>query len=115
MGELTENWVHLETILLCLLVIGSVWIWTMPFQNDEHPFGEVDSAAHFALGDAMGSANTPIVQLPFYIDKRYGNDNTFKPHSLFYHPPFHVNFAIMQLLTRERFLPIFLLNALMSS
>jgi len=63
----------------------------------------------------MAGTDKPITTLPYFIDTRYGLDNKFKPHTLWYAPPYHVNFAIMQIIGQERILPIFLFNTILCS
>jgi len=105
----------LEVILITVLYLFTIYLWTLPFQENKMPYGEVDAGSHFTLGDYMALTDKPLYTLPYFIDKRYGNDNFYKPHHLWYHPPYHVNFAIMQIIGGERVLPIFLFNAILCS
>ena len=104
-----------EAIIIALIYLVGLYIWTLPIQKDKMPYGEFDAISHWELGDYMAQADLPIVTLPAYIDRRYGRDNAFKPHTLWYHPPYHTNFAVAQVLGGDRIVPIYLLNAMLSS
>ena len=106
---------RVELIAVTLLYLSCLWLWTLPFQKNNLPYGEVDAASHFAIADYTAQSDKSITTLPYYLDKRYGKDNSYKPHSLWYYPPYHVAFAIAQILGGERILPIFLVNAVFSS
>lgn len=106
---------YIETIIISFLFIFSFYLWSLPYQKNRMPYGEVDAGSHFTLGDYMAQTDKPIIELPYFIDKRYGFDNFYKPHTLWYHPPYHVNFAVMQIVGGERILPIFLFNTILCS
>ena len=84
-------------------------------QNNNFPYGEVDASSHYAVADFTTLSNVPIVVLPHYIDKRYGLDNNFKQHRLWYHPPYHMDLSIVQIASGERTTSLFILVALFSS
>lgn len=105
----------LEIIIVLVLYLFTLYLWSLPYQKNKIPYGEVDAGSHFTLGDYMAGTDKSITTLPYFIDKRYGFDNEFKPHTLWYAPPYHVNFAIMQIIGKERILPIFLFNTILCS
>jgi hypothetical protein len=49
------------------------------------------------------------------LDYSYGPDNRFKPHTLWYHPPFHTDFAIISAFSNDRMAPIYITNAIFAS
>lgn len=105
----------IEFVFVVLLYLSCLWLWSLPFQKNSLPYGEVDASSHFAVADYMTQTDKPIGLLPYYIDKRYGGDNDYKNHVLWYHPPYHTAFSIAQIMGGERVLPVFLANAIFSS
>jgi len=108
-----------DVLAVFLLVAISALIWTLPFQNNQYPYGDVDSSTHFTLGDYMGQNDKPVYFLPYYINGTirgvvvgYGWLNEGK---LWYCPQYHLTEAIMQLFSASRVLPIFLFFAFASS
>jgi type III secretory pathway component EscS len=79
------------------------------------PYGEFDAISHIQVADYMSQSDKSLLYLPPYIDLRYWIDNAYRPHTLWYHPPFHTNFAVMQVLGAERIVPIYLTNAIFST
>lgn len=104
-----------DIMALTLLFIASFYLWTLPVQNDSRPFGEGDSAWHFAIGDYIASSDKPIWRLPFYIGQWYYNFNpelgVNAPH---YPPPNHYNQALVQISGGERYGPVFIYRAITS-
>ncbi|MAG08647.1 hypothetical protein CMO89_04185 [Candidatus Woesearchaeota archaeon] len=105
----------IEIALIVALYLFCLYIWSLPFHENRLPYGEVDAGSHFTIADYTAGTDKPITRLPYFIDMRYGRDNIFTPHYLWYHPPYHVNFAVMQIIGGERVLPVFLFNAILSS
>ncbi len=105
----------IEPFIVIALFLFTVFLWSLPYQNNRMPYGEVDAGSHFTVGDYIAGTDKSIVTLPYFIDKRYGEDNQFKAHTWWYAPPYHVNFAIMQIIAGERVLPIFLFNTILCS
>jgi len=105
----------LEVLTIVFLYLVTLYIWTLPFQKNQMPYGEVDAVSHFTVGDYMSQTDKPIVKLPYFMDFRYGSDNQFKQHYLWYPPPYHMNFGIMQIFGGERILPVFLFNSILCS
>lgn len=79
------------------------------------PYGEVDAASHYAVADYTKLADRSITTLPYYIDMRYGGDNKFEQHVLWYPPPFHTGLAIAAVFGGEGYAPIFIANAIFCS
>jgi len=105
---------RVEFIVVVLLYLSCLWLWVLPFKENKLPYGEVDAASHFAVADYTSQTDRSITALPYYIDKRYGGDNAYKPNFLWYHPPYHMAFSIAQILGGERIVPVFLANAVFS-
>lgn len=108
-----------DILAIFFLMALSAFIWTLPFQQNQYPYGDVDSSTHFTLGDYMGQTDKPIYLLPYYINGTtkgittgYGILNGGK---LWYPPQFHITEAIVQLFSGARVLPIFLFFAFASS
>ena len=110
--EINKN---LEAIIVTLLYLTTIYFWTLPIQKSQMPYGEVDAASHYAVADYTYTSDRSIITLPYYIDKRYGNDNKFKPHALWYPPPFHTGLAISAVFGGSSNAPIYLANAIFSS
>jgi len=106
---------HLEAIIITFLYLTCLYFWTLPIQENPAPYGEVDAGSHYAIADYTAYKDKSITSLPYYLDKRYGADNRFKPHSLWYPPPYHAALAIAAVLGGESDIPIFLANAIFSS
>ncbi len=106
---------NLEAIIITLLYLTCLYFWTLPIQKNHMPYGEVDAASHYAVADYTYSSDRSITKLPYYIDKRYGEDNKFKPHFLWYPPPFHTALAIAAVFGGESNVPIHITNAIFSS
>ncbi|MFH1409356.1 MAG: DUF6541 family protein [Nanoarchaeota archaeon] len=102
-----------ELFIILAIYLGALWLWTQPIQENQLPYGEADAASHFVVADAQSSSDHSLTTLPYYIDVRYGWDNQFRPHTLWYHPPYHMNFALLQIFSGSRFLPIYLFNAIL--
>ena len=106
---------HIQTFIFFLLYLFAVYFWSQPYQERKLPYGEYDAMSHFEVGDYMAYNDKSIINLPPYIDLRYGLDNKFKPHTLWYPPTFHSAFGVIQVIGGARVVPIFLLNTIMST
>ncbi len=106
---------HLEIILITILYLAALYTWTLPMQKNSMPFGDVDSSSHFAIGDYIYRTNKAPIAVPFYIYNRYGTQNDFKEGALWYAPQFWTNTGVMQIISGERILPVFLWIAIMCS
>ena len=98
-----------------MVYLFAIYFWSQPYQERKLPYGEFDAMSHFEVGDWMAYNDKSLVHLPHYIDLRYGNDNLFKPHTLWYPPPFHTALGVMEVIGGERIVPIFLLNTIMAT
>ena len=105
----------LGVLAVTVLLLSSFYLWTLPFQHNRLPFGEGDSAWHFAVGDNIASKDEATFDLPYYIALWYAGFNTllgkFAPE---YPHPNHVNYALMQVFGGERFTPVFIYRAIAS-
>lgn len=98
-----------------VLLLVSLYLWTLPFQKNRLPFGEGDSAWHFAIGDHISSSDKAEFRLPYYIGVwYYGFNKILGPFSPEYPPSNHVNYALMQVFGGERFIPVFIYRAIAS-
>lgn len=90
-------------------------MWTLPFQDNKIPYGEFDAISHWEIADSFSQLDKTYVYLPPFIDYSYEANNRFKPHTLWYHPPFHTDLAIISSFANDRMVPIYLTNAIFSS
>lgn len=111
--KLNKN--YLQTLIFLLVYLFAVYFWSQPYQERKLPYGEYDAMSHFEVADYMAVNDKSFMNLPPYIDLRYGNDNKFKPHTLWYPPPFHTSLGIISVIGGERIVPIFLLNTVMAT
>ncbi|MBI2139368.1 glycosyltransferase family 39 protein [Candidatus Woesearchaeota archaeon] len=84
----------LEGLLVTLLYFTALYFWTLPIQKSPLPYGEVDAASHYAVAEFTLWQGRSITLLPHYIDVRYGDDNVYQNHVLWYPPPFHTGLAL---------------------
>src|SRR3989338_5137290 len=104
-----------DAIAVTVLFIVAFSVWTLPFQQDERPFGEGDAAWHFSIGDYIAQSDTPIWRLPFYIGMwYYGYNSILGPFAPEYPPSNHYNYALMQVSGGERFVPVMIYRAMAS-
>ncbi|MAG92104.1 hypothetical protein CMO83_05505 [Candidatus Woesearchaeota archaeon] len=106
---------YLEAGIFILVYLFALYLWTLPFQDNASPYGEFDAISHWELGDFIAQRDRTFVNLPPFLDYSYGDDNKFKPHTLWYPPPFHTDFAIISVFSNDRVIPIFLTNAIFAS
>ncbi len=105
----------LAAVAVAVLFVVSLYLWTLPFQKNSLPFGEGDSAWHFAIGDSIASSDEAAFRLPFYIGAwYYGFNKILGPFAPEYPPSNHVNYALMQVFGGERFIPVFIFRAIAS-
>ncbi|MBI2541617.1 glycosyltransferase family 39 protein [Candidatus Woesearchaeota archaeon] len=110
--KLNKN--HIQTLAFIALYLFAIYFWTQPLQR-KLPYGEYDAMSHFEVADYIAYNDKSFMQLPPYIDLRYGLDNRFMPHTLWYPPTFHASLAVAEVFGGDRVIPIFLLNAIMAS
>ena len=109
------NKTYIEVSIFLAVYLFAIYMWTLPFQDNKVPYGEWDAISHWELGDFIAQRDRTFVYLPAFLDYSYGNDNRFKPHTLWYPPPFHTDFAIISAFANDRMVPIFLTNAIFAS
>ena len=107
--------VHLEIGIFVLVYLFAIYLWTLPFQGNQIPYGEDDALSHWEIADSFAQGDRTYVYLPAFIDYAYGFDNRFKPHTLWYHPPFHTDLAMIASFANDRMIPIYLTNAIFAS
>jgi len=105
----------IEIFSIAVLYLTALYIWTLPIQNNQLPFGDVDASSHFAVGDYMVTQDKSTAKVPSYIFSRYGGQNTVFPGYLWYPPQYWTNTAIAQVLGNGRIFPTFILIAILSS
>jgi|MDTC01.1.fsa_nt_gb hypothetical protein len=106
---------YLEVFIFLIVYLFALYMWTLPFQDNKVPYGEWDAISHWELGDFIAQRDRTFVNLPPFLDYSYGPDNRFKPHTLWYHPPFHTDFAIISAFSNDRMAPIYITNAIFAS
>ena len=106
---------YVQVSIFIAVYLFALYVWTLPFQDSKIPYGEWDAISHWELGDFIAQRDNTFVYLPGFLDYSYGTDNKFKYHTLWYHPPFHTDFAIISAFSRDRMVPIFLTNAVFAT
>jgi len=106
---------HLEVSIFIFVYLFAIYMWTLPFQDNNIPYGEFDAISHWQIADSFAQMDRTYVYLPPFIDYSYAGDNKFKPHTLWYHPPFHTNMAMISAFAQDRMVPIYLTNAVFAS
>ncbi len=98
-----------------VLFIVSFYLWTLPFQHNRLPFGEGDSAWHFAIGDHISSSDKATFRLSYVTGVwYYGFNKILGPFSPEYPPSNHVDYALMQVFGGERFISVLIFRAIAS-
>src|SRR3989338_1935782 len=101
---------YIQTSVFILVYLFAIYFWSQPYQDRKIPYGEYDAMSHFGVADYLTFTDKSFMDLPPYIDLRYGKDNKFKPHTLWYPPTFHSSLAIAEILGGERVVPVYLMN-----
>ena len=102
--------------LVCILTVFllGMFIWTAPIRNNPLPYGESDAASHYSLIELTSSSDRSIYALPTILDFRYGHDNKFISHTLWYHPHYHLNIALINMFAGQSTTIIYYVVALFS-
>jgi hypothetical protein len=106
---------YIEFLVFLVVYLFAIYMWTLPFQDNHIPYGEFDAISHWELADSFAQIDRTYVNLPPFVDYSYGTDNRFKPHTLWYHPPFHTSLAMISSVANDRMIPIYLTNAIFAS
>ena len=106
---------YIQTFIFILVYLFGIYFWSQPYQERKLPYGEYDAMSHFEVADYMAYNDRSFVNLPPYIDLRYGTDNPFKPHTLWYPPTFHASLGVIEVIGGERILPVFLMNTILAT
>jgi hypothetical protein len=106
---------HMQTLAFLALYIFAVSYWSQPYRQSKLPYGEFDAMSHFEVADYMAYNDKSFVKLPDYIDIRYGTDNNFRPHTLWYPPTFHASLAVAESVSNERVVPVYLMNTILAT
>ena len=106
---------YLEALAFIAVYLFTLYLWTLPFHDNNTPYGDWDAISHWELADFIAQRDSTFVTLPPFLDYSYGNDNEFKPHTLWYHPPFHTGMAISSVFARDRMIPIYFTNAIFAT
>ena len=111
--KLNKN--YIQTFIFLLVYLFGIYFWSQPYQERKLPYGEYDAMSHFEIADWMAYNDKSLVHLPHYIDLRYGNDNKFMPHTLWYAPTFHSTLGFMEIIGGDRVIPAFLMNTILAT
>ena len=111
--KLNKN--YIQTFIFILVYLFAIYFWSQPFHDKKVPYGEYDAMSHFQVGDYIAYNDESFMALPSYIDIRYGRDNDFRPHTLWYPPTFHTSLGVMEIIGGERIIPVYLLNTIMAT
>ena len=106
---------YIQIFIFILVYLFAIYFWSQPFQEKKSPYGEFDAISHFEVADYIAYNDKSFNKLPHYIDLRYGGDNRYKPHTLWYPPTFHSSLAIMEVFGGERVLSVFLMNTILAT
>src|SRR3989344_2721219 len=106
---------YIESIIFIVVYLFALYLWTLPFQNNKIPYGEFDAISHWEIADYTAQHDKTFINLPPFLDYSYGDSNKFKPHTLWYPPPFHTDMAIISAFANDRMVPIYLTNAIFAS
>ena len=106
---------YIEVSVFLIVYLFAVYMWTLPFQDNKIPYGEFDAISHWEIADSFAQMDRTYVYLPPFIDYSYAGDNRFKPHTLWYPPPFHTDLAMISAFAQDRMVPIYLTNAVFAS
>ena len=106
---------YLEIAAFLAVYFFAIYLWTLPFQDNKTPYGEFDAISHWELADYVAQNDKTFVYLPPFIDYSYPENNKYKPRTLWYHPPFHTDLAMVSAFANDRMVPIYLTNAIFAS
>ncbi|MBD3310693.1 hypothetical protein GF351_05750 [Candidatus Woesearchaeota archaeon] len=102
-----------ELGLAAVLFLLALYFWTLPFQENHIPYGDVDSSAHFTLGDYMREIDSAYIELPHYLSFTYYGDAN--DDRLWYPPQFHAGTAVAQITGGSRYLSLLIFVAITCS
>lgn len=103
---------YIELALVLVLWLATIYFWSLPFQKNSLPYGDVDSSIHFSIADYMADKDKPIYRLPQYINFTQGK---WRAGKLWYPPQYHLGIVLARFAGGERFLPMLLFLAMTSS
>ena len=106
---------YVEVAVFLAVYLFAIYLWTLPFQSNKISYGEFDAISHWEIPDYIAQHDKTFVYLPPFLDYSYGENNLYKPHTLWYHPPFHTDLAIISAFASDRMVPIYLTNAIFAS
>lgn len=114
MAKLKLSIKNYEIIIVAVLFLTSFWLWTLPLQSSNVPFGEGDAAWQFAAADQMYMQNHASFRIPSYLGNWYYGFNTILgPNAIEYPPPYPVNIALSQIFGGDRFVSAYIMFALL--
>jgi len=106
---------YLQAFAFIAVYLFALYIWTLPFHDNRSPYGEWDAISHWELGYFISQEDKTFVYLPTFLDSHYGTDNEYKPHTLWYPPPFHTNLAMISAFSGDGMLPIYFTNVIFAT
>ena len=69
-----------EILIVIFLFLFSIYMWSLPIKNNPLPYGEVDSAHHFAIADYMNEHDMiDDLYKPQFLYFGYGHRSIAKP------------------------------------
>ena len=95
-----------EHVFLLSLFLVAFTLWSLPYVDNQMPFGEGDASYHFSMGDYQYTQDKSlgIQELPPYICYRYYGVNTkLGPMTLQLPPTLHLSYGISSVIGRDRF------------
>ncbi len=101
-----------DAVLITVLFLIAFHTWTIPLQENKMPFGEGDSAWHFANADPQYQQDRSTVKMPYFIGIWYYGISKLGPFAPEYPPPNHLNYALMQITGGERIISPFIYIAI---
>jgi hypothetical protein len=101
---------------LVVVYLAGFYIWALPIQQSEIPYGESDAAIHYSFANHMFTTDKSLVKLPPSTSEWDLHDRLFNQGNyLIYPPQFHTNFAIMQMVNTKPVVGFYIYLAIMCS
>jgi hypothetical protein len=89
--------VVIESILITILVLFSIYMWSLPIMNNQMPYGEVDAAHHYGITSYMFATDTigPLYK-PTFLYRLYGHRSLAGAGNFGIESPYAPNFFLNQ-------------------
>jgi len=112
--EIKNSGLKIEFIVLIILYLGMLYLWTLPFQKQQIPYGEPDAAIHFTMADKIYLKDKPLLQAP-PANTLLGFDVDYKQGFPSYPPQFYTGLGITEIVGGGRVVPFYLYLAIACS